>query len=72
MAIHELCIAQERVTEIQQVIHQEVHPWIAQALSTLDEVMALQAIEMDEDTRQTFLQACQREKLSKKESITCL
>ena len=34
MAIHELCIAQERVTEVHQVIHQEIHQRIAQALST--------------------------------------
>jgi len=50
MAIHELCIAHERVIEIHQVIHQEVNPRITQALSSFDEVMALRAIEMDEDT----------------------
>jgi len=31
-AIHELCIALERVTQIHQIIHQEVHPRIIQAL----------------------------------------
>jgi len=45
MAIHKLCIAQERVTEIHQIIHQEVDPRIIQALSSLNEIMAMQAIE---------------------------
>ena len=59
MAIHELCITQERVTEVHQVICQEIHPRITHALSSLDEIMALQAIEMDKDTHQTFQLACQ-------------
>ena len=62
MAIHELCIAQERVTTIHQEIQQEIHPRIVQALSSLDEIMALKAIDMDENTHQTFIEACQRAK----------
>jgi len=62
IAIHELCIAQERVTKIHHEIQEEVHPRILQALSSLDEIMALEAIEMTEETHQTFLQTCQRAK----------
>ena len=61
MAMHELCIAQERVTMIHQEIQQEIHSRIVQALSSLDEIMAIKAIEMDEDTYQTF-KVCQRAK----------
>jgi len=50
------------VTEIHQAIQQKIHPRITQALASLDEVMVSQAIEMDEDTHQTFLQAYQRAK----------
>ena len=57
IVIHELYIAQERLTEIHQIIHQEVHPRIIQALSSSNEIMAMQAIEMDEETHYTFLQA---------------
>ena len=57
--------------EVHQVIHQEIHPRIKQALSSLDEVFALQAIEMDEDTHHPFLQACQRAVALQKE-MECL
>ena len=67
MAIHELCIAQERVTEIHHEIQEEIHPRILNArilnaLSSLDEIMAIEAIEMTEETHLTFLQTCQRAK----------
>ena len=48
------------MTEVHQVIHQEILLRITQALSSLDEAMALQAMEMDEDTHHIFLHACQR------------
>jgi len=57
MAIYELCIAQERLTEIH---HQEAHPRIIQALSSLNEIMAMKAVKMDAETHQTFLQAYKR------------
>jgi len=60
IVIHELYIAQERLTEIHQIIHQEVHPRIIQALSSLDEIMAMQAIEMDAETHKTLLQGYNR------------
>jgi len=50
MAIHELCIAQEKVTKIHHEIQEEVHLRIPQALSSLDEIMALEAIEMTKET----------------------
>ena len=62
MAIHELCIAQERVTKIHHEIQEEIHPRILNALSSLDEIMAIEAIEMTEETHLTFLQTCQRAK----------
>jgi len=48
------------VTEVHELFHQEIDPRITQALSSPDEVMALQAMEMDEDTHHMFLQACPR------------
>ena len=62
MAIHELCITQERVTKIHHEIQEEIHPRILNALSSLDEIMAVKAIEMTEETHMTFLQTCQRAK----------
>ena len=62
MAIHELCIAQERVTEVHKTIHKEIHHRIMQALSSLDEIVAFNAIEMDEDIHHTFLQSFQKAK----------
>ena len=57
--------------EVHQVIHQEIHPRITHALSSLDEILELQAIEMDQDTYRTFLQACQRATALQKE-MECL
>jgi hypothetical protein len=71
MAIHELCIAQEKITDVYRVIHAEIHPRITQALSNLDEAMASQAMEMDEATHHTFLNACRRATILQKE-MDCL
>jgi len=60
MAIHELCIAQDKITDIHHEIQHEIHPRIIHALSSLDEVMALKAIDMDEDIHQSFLETCQK------------
>ena len=40
MAIHELCIAQEKIAEILNTIDQEIHPRINQALAELDEALS--------------------------------
>jgi len=42
MAIHELCIAQEKIAEIHSAIYEEIHPRIDQALAGLDEVLSSQ------------------------------
>jgi len=70
MEIHELCIAQERVTNIHHEIQHEIHPRIVHALSILDEVMALNAIDMEEDIHQSFLETCQRAR-QLQETICC-
>jgi len=60
MAIHELCIAREKIAEIHSTIYKEIHPQINQALAGLDEILASQQMDMDEDTHQHYLLACER------------
>ena len=60
MAVHELCTAQERLAEIHSIIYEEIHPCINQALAGLDEALASQQLDMDEDTHQEYLKACKR------------
>ena len=61
MVIHELCIAQEKIAaEIHSTIYEEIHPRINQALAGLDEMLASQQMDMDEDTHQRYLLACER------------
>jgi len=50
MAIHELCTTQERIAEIHSIIYEDIHPRINQALAGLDEALAGQQLDMDEDT----------------------
>ena len=58
--IHELCSAQEKIAEIHSTIYKEIHPRINQALTGLDELLASQQMDMDDDTHQTYLMACKR------------
>jgi len=58
MAIHELCIAQEKIAKIHSAIYEEIHPHINQALAELDEALSSQQMNMDEDTYQRYLMAC--------------
>ena len=60
MIIHELCSAQEKIAEIHSTIYEEIHPRLNQALAGLDEILASQQIDMDDDTHQTYLMACKR------------
>jgi len=60
MAVHELCTAQERLAEIHCIIYEDIHPRINQALAGLDEALASQQLDMDEDTHQEYLKACKR------------
>jgi len=60
MAVHELCIAQERLAEIHSIIYEEIHPRINQALAGLDDALASQQLDIDEDTHQEYLKACKR------------
>ena len=60
MAIHELCITQERIAEIHSMIYEEIHPRINQPLAGLDEALASQQIDMDENTHEQYLMACKR------------
>ena len=60
MGIHELCIAQEKIAEIHSMIYEEIHPRINQALARLDEALASQQMDMDENTHQQYLMACKR------------
>jgi len=50
VAIHELCIAQEKITEIHSAIYEEIHPRINHALAGLDEALSSQQLDMYEDT----------------------
>ena len=47
-----------------------MHPRITQALLSLDEIMAIEPIEMDEETHLTFLQAYKRAATLQKEVET--
>ena len=60
MAIHELCIAQEKIAEVHSTIYEEIHPRINQALARLDDRLASQQMDMDEDTHQRYLLARER------------
>jgi len=60
MGIHELCIAQEKIAEIHSMIYEEIHPHINQALTGLNEALASQQMDMDENTHQQYLMACKR------------
>ena len=60
MVVHELCTAQEQLAEIHSMIYEEIHPRINQALAGLDEALASQHLDMDEDTHQEYLKACKR------------
>jgi len=40
MTIHELCIAQEKLADIHNMIYEEIHPRINQALAGLDDILA--------------------------------
>ena len=60
MVIHELCIAQEKIAEIHSIIYEKIHPWINQALAGLDDILASQQMDMDDDTHQKYLMACKR------------
>jgi len=60
MAIHELCIAQEKIAEIHSTIYEEIHPRIDQAFAGLDEALSSQQMDMDEGTYQRYLMACKR------------
>jgi len=70
VAIHELCIAQDKITNIHNEIQQEIHPRIIHALSSLDEVIALKAIDMNEDIHQSFLETCQNAR-QLQEAVCC-
>jgi len=45
---------------IRSTTYEEIHPRINQSLESLDKIMALGAIEMNENTHHSFLKACQR------------
>jgi len=60
MAVHELYIAQEKIVEIHSTIYEEIHARINQALVGLDEALISQQMDMDEDTHQRYLLACER------------
>ena len=50
----------DKITNIHHEIQHGIHPRIIHALSSLDEVMALNAIDMDEDIHQSFPETWQR------------
>ena len=60
MAVQELVQAQNRVCELQQALNEEIQPRIMNALSSLDEILALQAIELDEHLHHEFLQSFEK------------
>jgi len=60
MTIHEVCIAQEKLADIYSLIYEEIHPCINQALAGLDDMLASQQIDMDDETHQQYLLACKR------------
>jgi len=60
MIVHELCSVQEKIAEIHNTIYEEIHPRINQALTGLDELLASQQMDMDDDTHLTYLMACKR------------
>ena len=41
-------------------LFEDIHPRINQALAGLDEALASQQLDMDEDTHQEYLKACKR------------
>ena len=69
MAIHELCTAQERMIELQKALYEDIQPRIANALSSLDDILAIKAIELDEDLHQTFLQSFEKVKIFQEEIL---
>ena len=69
MAIQELCIAQERMVELQKALFEDIQPRIANALSGLDDILAIKAIEIDEDLHQTFLESFQKVKIFQEEIL---
>jgi len=52
MTIHELCIAQEKLADIHIMIYEEIHSRINQALAGLDDMLASQQIDMNDETHQ--------------------
>jgi len=60
MAIHELCMAQEKIAEIHSAIYDEIYPRINQALAGPDEALSSQQMDIDEDTHQRYLMVCKR------------
>jgi len=60
MTIHELCIAQEKLPDIHNMIYEEIHPRINQAFAGLDDMLASQQIDIDDETHQKYLLACKR------------
>jgi len=72
MTIHELCIAQEKLADIHSMIHEEIHHRINQALAGLNDMLASQQIDMDDETHEQYPLACKRaHKLEESIQLKC-
>ena len=67
MAIQEMIQAQNLIREQQRVLHEEIQPRVLNALSSLDDVLAIQAIELDEQLHQEFISTYEKANLFHKE-----
>ena len=67
MAIQELIQAQNLIREQQKVLHEEIQPRILNALSSLDDVLAIQAIELDENLHREFISSYEKSNIFQEE-----